>query len=928
MKRAGVALLLAAAGLWLALGRQAPPPAITQPPSPNTRTFRIVFGENDSDPRTWDGTIEVAGGEIASLAGWRFAEGDALDGARGWKLRTRVINLEDQRRGMTEVGGPAIRRLAEAGVLVSVRGPAAARVRVFTAQGNFDFANLPYGRPAAFLNGRVTVERVPEPELLTDDTYEDDYPAAALTRAGDLWVAWIGYRDKGDVVLVRRRGDKPVILSGPGDHQRPAIAEDAAGRLWVVWSQQQQGAWHLRARRLENGRWTPVETLTSGEGPNLSPGLAADRAGNLHVVWQGFRQRQGRILLKTCAGARWSDEIPLSEGAGDNWDPSIAPDPRGGVWVAWDGYQTGEFQIYARRYAESKPGSVHWVSRNRLFSARPSIACDPQGRPWIAWEQSGPNWGKDWAVDDQAGTVLYKDRSIRVAFLDAGSAWREPAIPVGEALSDRIRRFHQHPRLAFDSAGRLWMIFRVRTTAVNSRADYWASGGRWEFYVSQLAGARWTPAVWLPESAGRNGMRAALAAGSGGSLWAVWPADRRTWPQGRQGPLDVYAAPLPPFSPDPPRPETRPLADATAGGPAPPHPQERDDLRRIRDYRLQVGARTYRILRADFHRHTELSGDGAGDGSLEDLYRYELDAADLDLGHVADHQMGVDNEYNWWITQKSNDLYTVPGRFLAMYGYERSVWWPNGHRNIVWAERGKPVLPIGPAEAKGAANSGPILYPYLKQTAGLAMSHTSATEQGTDWRDNDPDLEPLVEIYQGFESSYEYAGAPRSWDPKRAKPVHQGQRPEGFIWNAWAKGYKLGVQASSDHIGAHTAYANLLTSDLSRQGVLDAMRRRHAYASTDLIILDFRMNDYLMGDVFTTASLPRITVRIIGTGPIRQVDLIKNNTFLLTRSPGTSEYSFQYVDNSLAKGESYYYVRVQQADGELAWSSPIWVRLE
>ncbi len=44
MKRAGVALLLAAAGLWLALGRQAPPPAITQPPSPNTRTWRSGLG--------------------------------------------------------------------------------------------------------------------------------------------------------------------------------------------------------------------------------------------------------------------------------------------------------------------------------------------------------------------------------------------------------------------------------------------------------------------------------------------------------------------------------------------------------------------------------------------------------------------------------------------------------------------------------------------------------------------------------------------------------------------------------------------------------------------------------------------------------------------------------------------------------------------
>jgi len=42
----------------------------------------------------------------------------------------------------------------------------------------------------------------------------------------------------------------------------------------------------------------------------------------------------------------------------------------------------------------------------------------------------------------------------------------------------------------------------------------------------------------------------------------------------------------------------------------------------------------------------------------------------------------------------------------------------------------------------------------------------------------------------------------------------------------------------------------------------------------------------------------------------------------------TPEYSFQYVDNTLTKGESYYYVRVQQADGELAWSSPIWVRME
>ena len=38
---------------------------------------------------------------------------------------------------------------------------------------------------------------------------------------------------------------------------------------------------------------------------------------------------------------------------------------------------------------------------------------------------------------------------------------------------------------------------------------------------------------------------------------------------------------------------------------------------------------------------------------------------------------------------------------------------------------------------------------------------------GTDWRDNDPAVEPIVEIYQGDRMSYEHEGAPRAgYDPK------------------------------------------------------------------------------------------------------------------------------------------------------------------
>ena len=157
-----------------------------------------------------------------------------------------------------------------------------------------------------------------------------------------------------------------------------------------------------------------------------------------------------------------------------------------------------------------------------------------------------------------------------------------------------------------------------------------------------------------------------------------------------------------------------------------------------------------------------------------------------------------------------------------------------------------------------------------------------------------------------------------------------GFRKEGFVWNAWAKGYKLGVQASSDHLSTHVSYACVYAEDHSRQALLKAMKKRHTYAATDNIILDFRMNDaetgtLMMGDSFRTESLPTIWLRVLGTGRIRQIDLIKDNDVLYSAKPLSSEYVLQFVDTTLRHGDSYYYARVIQENGQMAWSSPIWV---
>ena len=112
-------------------------------------------------------------------------------------------------------------------------------------------------------------------------------------------------------------------------------------------------------------------------------------------------------------------------------------------------------------------------------------------------------------------------------------------------------------------------------------------------------------------------------------------------------------------------------------------------------------------------------------------------------------------------------------------------------------------------------------------------------EGATDWRDNDPQVEHLVEIYQGLRDTYEHPGAPRL---KTLEPAPEGWKP-GHVWNALRKGYRLGFIASSDHF------------------------------STQQERVDFK---FLEGA-------------------------------------------------NLGSETSYYYLRVLQQDGELAWASPVWV---
>ena len=949
------AWMLAIPALSISTGA-AQTPSLNQPFATDSPvSVRLLFGLDRFTPQRWDGSLEVRSGRVLRMSGVHFEGRDRIINGNAWLLSNRVTRYADSttQRGYDPVHTRQFAMIPN-GVAAVVDAREAVDINVTTEQGSFAFPlrELKFGHPLKHLGDRASSERIPTTvDLTSGDTY-NDYPALAADADGNVWVSWISYQNEQDSVWLARHDGKawgpPMKISDDRytDNFRTSVEIAGNGEVVVVWSgKAPEGVWGLFSRALQQGELSETLSIAS-EGENLYHRTSVDSAGNLHVVWQGFRNRVARILHARWDGTAWSDETDVSGSAADSWAPATSADSRGNVWVGWDGYDSGNFNVYVRRLrADGRWDATRQVTRSAGFDANASLACDSSDRLWIAWDHGEANWGKDWSSQrfkPGGGAGLYRVRSVRVAVLE-GSRLRQ-APDLMEAVPDKWRDYVQQAKLAIDGRGHVWAMVRSLTSVTTRVNNNWGAGGIWEMLLTRLDGDGWLPASRLHGTNGRNDVWASSISDSQGRIWFAWSRDARPFGSpnravNRGSPAarttHVSYAVIDPSHPawqGAGEPELSEFRESRLTA-VPVHANEEQDTAAIRAYRYEVGGGSYRILRGDLHRHTDISSDGIGEGGLIDFYRYALTAGQFDFMMVGDHQYGGDGvpgvEYNWWRTEKSEDIFRVRGRFWPLYGTERSLPYPNGHRNTVFAQRGVRWMPIQAGERNGSINSGDILFPYLRRYGGISTPHTSGSDQGTDWRESDPEVEPIVEIYQSLHASYEYPGAPRA-ETRDKRYYHHGEpwRPKGFVWEAWAKGIKIGVQASSDHIGTHDSYACVLVPadrPLTRQDLIDAMKRRHTYAATDNIILDMRIGDRIMGDAFETSEPPVVHAKIIGTVPIERVVLIKNNEIVYTIEPGTKDAEFEYRDDAAEHGESYYYIRAEQSDGSIAWGSPIWV---
>jgi hypothetical protein len=789
-----------------------------------------------------------------------------------------------------------------------------------------------------------------------------------------------------DQVLLLHYSRSQRVWTGPfpvtapvEDVMRTAVAVDGLGRAWIFYSTQRSGNFDIyTCYARADGSVSQEIRLTSDPGTDLFPVATTDSTGRVWVAWQGFRNNNLEVLATAQTGDTFAPETIVSVSPASDWDPAIAAAPDGEVAISWDTYDKGDYDVYLRRVRFTDQIGMDDpipVAATLNFEARSSLAFDPQNRLWIAYEVSGPKWGKDYGTQDTTGIGLYQNHTIQVRCLIGNDLYtttddvarvlpgapaiqlfepsdRGPFAPQPDPALAQDRKpnndvvfanggifgpKNSFPRLATDSEGTVYLAFRE--PAGDSLSSSHATGGSsvgaiWTGALVYFDGSRWHEPGVLGHSDAVGDNRPSLIALSSGRLLIAQSTDHRLSPLPNGTPQvdgvnsDIYALELPVAKVQQ-SPQLQKIGPVTPATPDSAATAEAASATLNQSYRPTVNGQQLQLVRGDFHRHSELSWDGYLDAPLIDSYRYFIDAASLGWVGCCDHDNGEAREYSWWIIQKFSDAYQLGSKFVPMYYYERSVAYPEGHRNVVFAQRGVrplPRLPISPVNSTAPAPDTNMLYSYLHFFSGITAAHTSATSQGTDWRNNDPQVEPFVEIYQGARQDYEMPGAPRANSPGDSLA---GYEAAGYVSNALlGKGYQLGFESSSDHISTHISFTNIWATAPTRTAILEAMQKRRLYGSTDYILADFRSGTHFMGEAFTSTSAPQFKVRLWGTAPFQNVVVVKDNNIVYSTS-GDRVVSFTWQDPTAQRGKtSYYYVRGLQTDGQVVWVSPMWVTMQ
>ena len=335
------------------------------------------------------------------------------------------------------------------------------------------------------------------------------------------------------------------------------------------------------------------------------------------------------------------------------------------------------------------------------------------------------------------------------------------------------------------------------------------------------------------------------------------------------------------------------------------------------------------VLWGDLHGHTLFSD---GRGTVEEYYDFAEDVAGLDFCAVSDHAFELVDAM-WEHSKEVTNRVNKPGRFVTFQAYEWSgTTKQGGDHNCYFLDDDPPLyrstnyycpdnLQMGHDPAPKLHHVSELFAALEKEPLGqvICIPHFGGRKGNPEF--HSPKVQRLLEIFS------------------------EHRRSEDWGTTFLTRGYRLGIMASTDDHFGNPGHGYLKPSyDWSRQeigmaalavraprrtreSIFRALYDRRVYATSgDRILLDFSANGLPMGSELRSSSAPRLRVGVVGTAPILRIKIKKNSKLVHCIEPDAREAAFEWSDPDFASsGPCYYYVCVEQENGEEAISSPIWL---
>ena len=148
------------------------------------------------------------------------------------------------------------------------------------------------------------------------------------------------------------------------------------------------------------------------------------------------------------------------------------------------------------------------------------------------------------------------------------------------------------------------------------------------------------------------------------------------------------------------------------------------------------------------------------------------------------------------------------------------------------------------------------------------------------------------------------------------------------------KGWHVAPTNNQDNHKGRWGNANdardvILTDDFSESGIYAALRARRMYATEDKNLeLDYTVNGNMMGSIIDVPEKLNFEISFNDpdrTDSIAKVELVVNSGKVAYTWDSAADLTKGSVSVELAPEYTYYFVRVTEADGNLAVTAPVWV---